>query len=255
MTGFHIVIPARYGSGRLPGKPLLDIAGKSMIQRVVETAGCSGASSVTVATDDERICSVVEAFGGNAMMTSLTHRTGSDRIAEACGLLGFQDSEMVVNLQGDEPMMPPELIDQVARLLASHPQAHMATLSTPLENQEQFLDPALVKVVTNHLGMALYFSRAPIPWMRAESSSDLAAQGYSLAQRHLGIYAYTSGYIREFAARNPCDLEKIERLEQLRTLWQGESIACAEAVIVPPAGVDNQQDLDRVRRLYAAGAE
>lgn len=250
MKDFHVVIPARYDSGRLPGKPLLDIVGKPMIQRVVETAQRSGARTVTVATDDRRICAVVEAFGGKAIMTSSAHQTGSDRIAEACTLLEFEDPEVVVNLQGDEPMMPHELIDQVATLMEIHPAAQIATLSTPLENQEEFRDPALVKVVINQNQTALYFSRAPIPWMRAEHSSELADQGYASAQRHLGIYAYTSGYIREFAARPPCILEKIERLEQLRALWYGETIACAEAVSVPLAGVDTEEDLARVRAYF-----
>ena len=183
-------------------------------------------------------------------MTSRDHQTGSDRIAEACELLQFKDSDIVVNLQGDEPLIPPELIDQVAQLMKKYPDAHIATLSTPLENQDEFEDPALVKVVTDHNQMALYFSRAPIPWMRAEHSSELAENGYTLAQRHLGIYAYTSAYIRKFAARIPCRLEKIERLEQLRTLWYGESIVCAEAVAVPFSGVDNQEDLDRVREQF-----
>lgn len=254
MNDFHVVIPARYGSGRLPGKPLVDIGGKPMIQRVVEAAKRSHACSITVATDDQRICTVVEAFGGDAIMTSREHQTGSDRIAEACELLGLRDLDVVVNLQGDEPMIPPELIDQVARLMDLHPDANMATLSTPLVDQEEFEDPALVKVVTDHNQMALYFSRAPIPWMRVEHSSELAENGYTLAQRHLGIYAYTSAYIRKFAARVPCKLEKIERLEQLRALWHGESIVCAEAVAVPLPGVDNQDDLDRVRERFISTA-
>ena len=250
MKEFHVIIPARFGSGRLPGKPLVDIAGKPMIQRVVEAAKQSHAHSITVATDDQRIFSAVRSFGGEAIMTSRDHQTGSDRIAEACELLQFKDSDIVVNLQGDEPLIPPELIDQVAQLMKKYPDAHIATLSTPLENQDEFEDPALVKVVTDHNQMALYFSRAPIPWMRAEHSSELAENGYTLAQRHLGIYAYTSAYIRKFAARIPCRLEKIERLEQLRTLWYGESIVCAEAVAVPFSGVDNQEDLDRVREQF-----
>ena len=250
MSDYHVVIPARYGSGRLPGKPLLDLVGKPMIQRVVETAVCSRAKTVTVATDDQRIYSAVEAFGGKAIMTSSTHETGSDRIAEACGLLGFEETDVVVNLQGDEPMMPHTLIDQVATLMEAHPEASIATLSTPLENQEEFNDPAVVKVVTNREQIALYFSRAPIPWVRTEHSSELVDQGYASAQRHLGIYAYTSGYIRKFATRAPCTLEKLERLEQLRALWHGEAIACAEAISVPLPGVDNKEDLDRVRAYF-----
>ena len=250
MNDFHVVIPARYGSGRLPGKPLVDIGGKPMIQHVVEAAQRSHACSITVATDDQRICSVVTAFGGDAVMTSREHQTGSDRIAEACELLGLKDLDIVVNLQGDEPMIPPELIDQVARLMEINPDANMATLSTPLVDQQEYEDPALVKVVTDRSQMALYFSRAPIPWMRAEHSSELAESGYTLAQRHLGIYAYTSAYIRKFAARAPCKLEKIERLEQLRALWHGESIVCAEAVAVPLPGVDNHDDLNRVRERF-----
>lgn len=250
MTEFHVVIPARFTSSRLPGKPLLDIVGKTMIERVVETTKQSSARSVTVATDDQRIASAVTAFGGDAIMTSSDHQTGSDRIAEACSLLGFDDADVIVNVQGDEPMMPPALIDQVAQLLETHPHASIATLSTPVDNQHQLQDPALVKVVTDHQDLALYFSRAPIPWMRADNSSNLAERGYTVAQRHLGIYAYASGYIREFAARSPCKLEQVECLEQLRALWCGESIVCTEAAEVPLPGVDNQDDLDRVRDLF-----
>lgn len=251
MPPFHVVIPARYASGRLPGKPLMDIHGKPMIQRVVEAAADSAASTVTVATDDQRIHDAVLAFGGQAVMTRADHASGSDRIAEACVALGLTDNEIVVNLQGDEPLMPPPLVDQVARLLSGNPVASMATLCTGVDD-EALLDPAVVKVVTDQRGLALYFSRAPIPWVRDAESSAMAEGAAQHARRHLGIYAYRSGYIRQFSARPPSALEQLERLEQLRALSHGESIVCADAVTLPGPGVDNAADLEEVRRLMAA---
>ncbi len=249
MTDFHVVIPARYQSSRLPGKPLIDIGGKPMIQWVVEAAISSGAKSVAVATDDSRIFSAVQLTGARAIMTSSDHQSGSDRIAEACEKLQLSDQATVVNVQGDEPLMPPALIRQVASLLDDQPDAVMATLCTALDHQDQFIDPAVVKVVTGAADTALYFSRAPIPWVRNDGSSSLATSAFSSASRHLGIYACSSAYIRQFASRPPCPLEQLERLEQLRVLWHGEIIACTRALEIPPAGVDNEDDLQRVRRL------
>ena len=242
MSVFHVLIPARYASTRLPGKPLVDIAGKPMIQRVVECAARSAAASVTVATDDERIARAVGGFGGAAIMTAAAHQSGTDRIAEAAEKLGIGDHEIIVNLQGDEPQMPASLIDQVAELLARQAAdgALMATASAPLD-AAQMDDEAVVKVVTDRAGFALYFSRAAIARPR-----DSAAP--PTARRHLGIYAYRHAYLKIFAARPPCAPEKAEQLEQLRTLWHGEKIACAEAVETPPPGVDTPEDLARIRR-------
>ena len=249
MTEFHIIIPARYQSSRLPGKPLMRIGHKTMIQHVVERARESSALTITVATDDRRIESAVTAFGGQAVMTSLDHQSGSDRIAQAVEILGLDDDAIVVNVQGDEPAMPPALIDQVAALLVARSEAVMATVSAPLENREQLLDPAIVKVVTDHEDYALYFSRATIPWARSRDSADLAENAVEKVRRHLGIYAYHSRYIRQFASRKPCYLESLEKLEQLRTLWHGERIACAHAVTIPCPGVDSEADLERMRRF------
>ena len=218
-----------------------------MIEHVVRAANDSSAKAVYVATDNADVVSAVEGFGGTAVMTDPDHQSGSDRIAEACEKLGIGNDEIVVNVQGDEPQMPPVLIDQVAALLARSDDTAMATLCTPLVSAEELLDPAVVKVVTDSCGRALYFSRAPIPWVRGERDSALDASGFSAGRRHLGIYAYRSGYIRAFSARGPCELENKERLEQLRALWHGDRIGCEIARVVPPAGVDNAEDLARVR--------
>jgi 3-deoxy-manno-octulosonate cytidylyltransferase (CMP-KDO synthetase) len=247
-TGFHVIVPARHGSSRLPGKPLLLIDGKPMVLHVRDAAVASGAQSVTVATDDARIQAAVREAGGIAVMTGMDHQSGSDRIAEACGLLQLPDEAIVVNVQGDEPEMPPELIRQVADLLAGAEDAQMATLCTPLTGRDEFLDPAAVKVVLDRNGRAIYFSRALIPWTRSANQSTLEQDAWRGGLRHLGIYAYRSGYIRRFSARGPCPLEERERLEQLRALWHGEQIACAVARIAPPAGIDTLQDLERARR-------
>ena len=242
MEAFHIIIPARHGSRRLPGKPLLDIGGKPMIQRVVECAGRSAAESVTVATDDARIERAVKAFGGKAVMTAAEHASGTDRIAEAVDKLGFGAHEIIVNVQGDEPEIPPALINQVAALLVHRQHAAMATASAPLD-PAQLTDPAVVKVVTDREGYALYFSRAAIPWER-----DAKARSFTGARRHLGIYAYRCDYLKRFAKLRVCELEKHEKLEQLRALWHGDKIACAEAVEIPAAGIDTPADLARIRR-------
>lgn len=247
MRPFHIIIPARYGSTRLPGKPLLDIGGKPMIRHVVECAGRSAARSVTVATDDLRIERAVKAFGGNALMTSAAHPSGTDRIAEAADKLGFEDREIIVNLQGDEPEMPAALIEQVAELLARRPLAVMATVSAPLEAPGQLADPAVVKVVTDRAGYALYFSRAAIPRVRDEASPGRPSAA-AVARRHLGIYACSCAYLRQFSRWRACALEKHEKLEQLRALWHGGKIACADAVEIPAPGIDTPADLERIRR-------
>ena len=245
---FHVVIPARFASHRLPGKALLDIGGKPMIQHVVERCNQSMARSVVVATDDNRIVEAVKGFGGEAVLTSRDHPSGSDRIAEASRILGLEDQEIIINVQGDEPDMPAVLIDQVARALASDDVASMATASTLLENRSQLTDPSVVKVVIDRNGYAIYFSRATIPWVRSEKSSELADNALQYGRRHLGIYAYRAGYIRTFAAREICELESLEKLEQLRGIWYGDRILCVDAVETPGPGIDTDQDLDRARK-------
>ena len=248
---FHVVIPARYASTRLPGKPLLDIRGKPMVQWVVEAACQSAARSVVVATDDARICQAIRAVPDKqvaAIMTDAAHRSGTDRIAEVARLKQWPDDALVVNVQGDEPQLPPVLIDQVAEVLAAHPQAAMATLSTPIESLEEFLNPNVVKVVADNHGLALYFSRAPIPWHRDQAPDGLASQTrFAGAQRHLGIYAYRVGALKQITAMPPGGLELAESLEQLRALQAGMRIAIAEAAIRPGVGVDTPQDIERIR--------
>jgi len=250
MSPFHVIIPARYQSSRLPGKPLMEIAGKTMIEHVVNRAKVSKAKTVIVATDDARIKETVENFGGEAVMTSTDHQSGSDRIAEVVKIIGLNDESIIVNVQGDEPDIPPTLINQVVELLEEKSQAVMSTTCAPLENSQQLNDPSVVKVVTNQAGYAIYFSRATIPWVRQEDSSGLADIAVDVVRRHLGIYAYRSSYIQQFAARSPCELERQEKLEQLRAMWHGEKIACAKATEVPGPGVDSEADLLRVRELW-----
>lgn len=254
MPAFHIIIPARYGSSRLPGKPLADIGGKPMIRRVVECARRSAASSVTVATDDARIEQAVKAFGGTAVMTSPNHPSGTDRIAEAAGKLGFSDREIIVNVQGDEPEIPSALINQVAELLARQEFAVMATVSAPLDHPGQLDDPSVVKVVTDRNGFALYFSRAAISRARNGDGGASGPDAAGPARRQLGIYAYRYGYLRRFARRPVCELEKHEQLEQLRALWHGDKIACAVAVEIPAPGIDTPADLERIRRTAGPAA-
>lgn len=243
-----VVIPARYGSTRLPGKPLLDIAGQPMIVRVIERARQSGAARVVVATDDARILEAVKNFGGEAVMTRADHPSGTDRLAETIALLGLADEYIVVNVQGDEPLMPPGLIRQVADVLATHPAAVMATASHAITRREDFTNPNIVKVVTDHEGMALYFSRAPIPWPRDVMAGTSGAP--VKAFRHIGIYAYRAGFVARYAQWPACPLETTESLEQLRVLWQGEKIAVVEADEAPAAGVDTPEDLERVRKYF-----
>lgn len=242
----HIIIPARYASTRLPGKPLLDIAGLPMIARVVDCARASGARRIVVATDDERIREAVVAHGADVVMTQATHVSGTDRLAEAIALLDLEDDEIVVNLQGDEPLMPPRLIRDVADLLAAHPAAVMATTCHAISQREEFLNPNVVKVVTDRSGYALYFSRAPIPWPRDAMGSHAPIKAF----RHIGLYAYRAGFVARYAAWPACPLETTEALEQLRVLWHGEKIAVLEAEQAPAAGVDTPADLERVRKYF-----
>ena len=252
---FTVVIPARYGSTRLPGKPLLDIAGKPMVQRVWEQASRSAASRLVIATDDTRIRDVAQGFGAQVCMTSSEHPSGTDRLQQVAREMGWDDEQIVVNVQGDEPLIPPAVIDQVAANLATRPQAGMATLCEPLEKLEELLNPNAVKVVADREGMALYFSRAPIPWPRdafAQSREAMPSEGQW--QRHIGIYAYRTRFLHQYVTWEPAPLELLESLEQLRALYNGERIHVAPAVQPVPGGVDTQQDLDAVcAGLGAAG--
>ena len=240
-----LVIPARYASTRLPGKPLLPIAGKPMIQRVYECARLAGFEEIIVATDDERIHEVCQSFSADVCMTSTSHQTGSDRLAEVVALRNFDDDDIIVNLQGDEPLTPAVNLHQVADNLASHPDAMIATLSTPITSEAEYIDPNIVKVVTDNSGMAMYFSRASIPHQR---DPDLHISDY--ASRHIGIYAYRVKYLRDFVKMESCQLEQLEKLEQLRAMWYGTRIHVAEASEVPGGGVDTAEDLVAVEKVF-----
>jgi 3-deoxy-manno-octulosonate cytidylyltransferase (CMP-KDO synthetase) len=245
-----VVIPARHGSTRLPGKPLLTIAGKPMIQHVVERAWAADAEKVVVATDDQRIVDACAAFGAEVQLTRADHHSGTDRVAEIIEDRGWAEDTIVVNLQGDEPCMPPALIRQVARDLAGQGHAPMATLAHRITDAEVLFDPHVVKVVTDGAGFALYFSRAPLPWHRDEFMGGRTQLPKSVDfLRHIGLYAYRAGFLPRFVGWPPAPLELAESLEQLRVLWHGERIHVALAVDVPGPGVDNPQDLARVTAL------
>ena len=250
---FTVVIPARYASTRLPGKPLQDIAGKPMIQHVWEQARRSTAQRVVIATDDARIVEACQAFGAEVLLTRVDHNSGTDRLAEVASQLGLASDAIVVNVQGDEPLIPPAIIDQVAANLAAHPEAGIATLAEPIRDVQALFNPNVVKVAADLDGLALTFSRAPLPWARdafAASRDQLPAD--VPYRRHIGIYAYRAGFLHDFVAWGPCWLENTECLEQLRALWHGVRIHVADALQAPPAGVDTAEDLERVRRLLGA---
>ncbi|MDD3354583.1 3-deoxy-manno-octulosonate cytidylyltransferase [Zoogloea sp.] len=249
--GFKVVIPARHSSSRLPGKPLLDIAGKPMILRVLERAADAGAEDIWVATDHDGIAGVVRAAGAQVVMTSPDHPSGTDRLAEVAGVLGWSDDTVVVNVQGDEPLIPPDLIGQVAAELASDPEAAIATACHPISSPEEFFNPNVVKVVLDARGRALYFSRAPIPWARdafASATTTLPA-GFS-ACRHIGLYAYRAGFLKRYSGLAPSPLEQWEALEQLRAMAHGFPIRVMLLDHAPPAGVDTAEDLARVRQVF-----
>jgi 3-deoxy-manno-octulosonate cytidylyltransferase (CMP-KDO synthetase) len=246
----HVVIPARFAAQRLPGKPLLDIHGKPMIQWVWERAKQSGADSVVIATDDERIRLAALGFGAEVVMTSAAHVSGTDRIAEVAGAKHWNADHIVVNVQGDEPLMPPEVIDEVGGALRSNASVDIATAVTRIRSLEEFLDPNCVKAVCSADGRALYFSRAPIPWPRDHIAAG-KPQDFALARRHLGIYGYRVQSLLRFAALAPTALEKGERLEQLRALEHGMRIQVVELAEPPPAGVDTVEDLQRIRAALA----
>lgn len=246
---FTVVIPARHASQRLPGKPLLDICGLPMIARVCEQALASGAERVVVATDHPGIARAVPA-GAEAMQTAPRHPSGTDRIAEVVDRLQLPGEAVVVNVQGDEPLLPPALVDQVARLLTARPDADMATLCVPLERQEALNDPNVVKVVRNPEGRALWFSRAPLPWQR-ERGGGIDPRVH---RRHLGIYAYRVDFLRRFVQWPPSPMERFEALEQLRALERGAIVLIEDACAPAPIGVDTPEDLDRVRAAFEARA-
>ncbi len=248
---YTVLIPARLASTRLPDKPLADIAGVPMVVRVAQRAALSQAARVVVAADDERITAACAAHGVQALLTRPDHASGSDRLAEAATLLGLPDDERVLNVQGDEPLIEPTLIDDVAALLAARTDCVMSTAAHPLASDDELDNPNVVKVVLDAAGRALYFSRAPIPWWR-----DGRARGQRLPQspealRHIGLYGYRAGFLRRFPTLPPAPLEQVEALEQLRVLWHGERIAVHVTPSDPGPGVDTPADLERVRRLFA----
>jgi 3-deoxy-manno-octulosonate cytidylyltransferase (CMP-KDO synthetase) len=252
---YRVLIPARLASSRLPNKALADIAGLPMIVRVAQRAALSRAAQVVVATDSAQVLDVCQAHQIQALMTRADHPSGSDRLAEACELLGLSDEGIVVNVQGDEPLIEPSLIDAVADQLMSQPAAAMSTAAHPISSVVEFHNPNVVKVVTDQLGMALYFSRAPIPWPRdaAQLSAPQQAMPINMAaQRHIGIYAYRVGFLKQFPLLKPADVEQCEMLEQLRALWHGHRIAVHTTHASPAPGVDTPEDLALVRSIFAA---
>jgi 3-deoxy-manno-octulosonate cytidylyltransferase (CMP-KDO synthetase) len=253
---FSVIIPARYASTRLPGKPLLDLGGKPMVVRVAERALDSGAQRVVVATDDERIASACKAHGVEARMTRSDHPTGTDRLAEAVAQLGLAPEAVVVNVQGDEPLMDPAIVREVAQALAEAPGAAIATAAHPIREAEEFFSPNVVKVVCDREGYALYFSRAPIPWAREAFAADRSQLPPGLAPlRHMGLYAYRAGFLLGYPSLDPAPAETQEALEQLRALWHGFRVRVLVRDTPLPPGVDTAADLDRVRPLFDRGGE
>lgn len=245
---YHVVIPARYSSTRLPAKALADISGKPMVYWVWRQALQSKALSVTVATDDERIESALKPHGVDVLMTRVDHPSGTDRLAEVAEARNWSEASVVVNLQGDEPLMPVANIDQVAELLLANAGASISTLCEPIIDYATFVDPSVVKVVSDRLGRAQYFSRSPIPHERDGAQSSAPAE----ARRHIGLYAYRAGFLREFTSGSVAPYEKLESLEQLRALHLGHEIRVADAQENVPSGVDTQADLEAVRAIMAA---
>ncbi len=257
MSGFVALIPARLASTRLPGKPLADLGGRPMVVRVAERAQAAGARRVVVAADSEAVLEAVRAHGIEALLTRTDHPSGTDRLAEAARLLGLDDDEIVVNVQGDEPLVPPELVAEVARLLARSPDSAIATAAHPIGALDEWLNPNVVKVVTDSTGHAAYFSRAPIPFARDALAGFPAALPPALPEafvahpplRHIGLYAYRVAFLRAYPGLAQSPLECLESLEQLRALWHGHRIVVLPTRHAPPAGVDTPEDLERVRRV------
>lgn len=252
---FRIIIPARYKSTRLPGKVLLDIAGKSMLQRVYEQAKASGAQSVVVATDDEKVFKAAEGFGAEVIMTDVNHETGTERLAEAAAVLGYDDDEIVVNMQCDEPLVPPSVITQLAEDLAERENVKVNTLCQSFSSIEELFNPDNVKVVVNQRQYALYFSRAVIPWDRECFNDPQSAAVSPFHFHHIGLFAYRVGFLNSFIEWLPSPLEKLEYLEQLRMIWYGARIHVLMIKEKVEPGVDNKKDLERVRRYFSDKAK
>ncbi len=249
---FTVVIPARLASSRLPHKPLADIGGAPMVVRVAQRAQRSLARQVVVAADDTRIVQACQAHGVQAILTRQDHPSGSDRLAEACHLLGLADDDLVVNVQGDEPLMDPDLINQVAQLLADRPQASMSTAAHAIESVTEFVNPNVVKVVLNAQQLAMMFSRAPIPWWRDGNLQGITALPDPLPLRHIGIYGYRAGFLKLFPTLAQAPIERVEALEQMRAMWHGHAIAVHVTAQAPGPGVDTPEDLERARALWAS---
>jgi len=253
--GFCVLIPARLASTRLPGKPLADIGGLPMVVRVAQRAAQAGAEQVTVAADDPSIVQACQRHGVRALLTGTDHASGSDRLAEACALLGLDGDQVVVNVQGDEPLIDPRLIRQCAELLQQREDCVMSTAAHAISELRDYLDPNIVKVVLDARGLALYFSRAPIPWLRTGGgATQPALPQQPPALRHVGLYAYRAAFLRAFPSLPPSPVEATEALEQLRVLWHGQRIAVHVSEQAPGTGVDTPEDLERVRALFRAGA-
>jgi len=248
---FKIVIPSRFASTRLPGKPLLDIAGKPMIQHVFERAQESNASEVIIATDNEEIMRIAQDFGADVCMTREDHISGTDRLAEVAMKRQFADDDIIINVQGDEPCLPASLINQLANDLEQHPDADMATLYSQINQEKHVFDPNVVKVVMDRQGYALYFSRAPIPWMRDHFDQQSTLPPELPHYRHIGLYGYRASFLKHYSELSTCILEKEESLEQLRVLYHGKKIHLTVAEISPGHGVDTQEDLDEVRKILS----
>lgn len=244
---FTVLVPARLQSTRLPRKPLADIGGLPMIVRVARRAALSGARQVVVAADDAEIVAACRAHDVACVLTRTDHPTGSDRLAEACALLQLQPDEIVVNVQGDEPLIEPALVDACAALLQSQPDCPMSTAAHAIDSVDELRNPNVVKVVLDGLGRALYFSRAPIPWWRDGYASGIETLSSPAPLRHIGLYGYRAGFLRDFPKLPPCPLEQTESLEQLRVLWHGHRIAVHVSAVRPGPGVDTPDDLARVR--------
>jgi 3-deoxy-manno-octulosonate cytidylyltransferase (CMP-KDO synthetase) len=247
-VSFSVIIPARLASTRLPGKPLADIHGLPMIVRVAQRAALSSAAQVIVATDAPEVLEACNSHGVRAVLTRADHSSGSDRLAEACALLGLDGKDLVVNVQGDEPLMEPALIEACASTLQARPDCVMSTVAHVIDPAD-FGNPNVVKVVLDAAGRALYFSRAPIPWWRDGSGDGVARAHAHAPLRHVGLYAYHAGFLRRFPTLDASPLEQIEALEQLRVLWHGERIAVHVSAALPGPGVDTPEDLERVRVL------
>ena len=250
---FKVIIPVRYASTRLPGKPLLDIHGKTMIEHVYDRAVASGAVEVVIATDNLQIADTARDFGARVCMTSADHSSGTERIAEAVEALGYDEEDIIVNLQGDEPMMSPGMIHQLANALDLHDSARVATLATPISDVEMVFDPNIVKVALNKRNYAMYFSRAPIPWEREGFHSTPRTMTYP-HYRHIGMYAYRVGFLQAYLKTIECDVEKCEMLEQLRILWNGGRIHVALTEGKVPHSVDTEADLAAVREMMSKDA-